>query len=212
MVEVLDDRHLHYPEAMAAADVAAAIKRVLDGSDEALLKDPRLDLDNYIMRVCWIHQVHPFQPLLALQREQGLVADNKAAAGERAWDLATGVVGQHVPGQKNDLWNGLCTQILLSVRTTAWLAGIGPEAAFGNPRLRPSAHRWMPGMDAERGKVISLLNLDGSVNRKHTCCSAMEYAELAYTPDARLAADGRRLKVRALNADVFNKFIAPRWG
>lgn len=211
MAQLLADRHLQYPESMPAADVVAAIRRVLDGSDEALLKDPRLDWENYIHRVCWIHQVHPFQPLLALQREQGLVANDKRPASERAWDLAAGVVGQHTPGQSNSLWNGLATQILLSVRTTAWLGGIGPEAAFGNPRLRPTAHRWYPGVNSQNGMVLSLLNLDGTVNRKHTCCSAMEYVELAYTPDARLASDGR-LKVRVLNAEVFEQHIQPRWG
>lgn len=211
MAELLNDGNLLYPEGMEAAEVVASIRRVLDGSDEALLRDPRLEWENFIHRACWIARVHPFMPLLALQREQGLLACDGKDAGLRAWELAAGVVGQHTPGQKNSLWNGLPTQILLAIRTTAWLAGIGPAAAFGNPKLWPSAERWNQDQDAAKGKVITLLNLDGSPNRKHLCRTAMEYVELSYTPDARTEPDGR-LKVRALNASVFEASIKPRWG
>lgn len=204
--DLLTPNQLRFPEHLPPAEVVQRIKQVLAQSDESLLQDPRLDWENFIHRVCWLYKVHPFMPLIALQREQSLLADNNEAATDRAWSRAAGVVGQHVPGTANALWDGLPNQLMLSVRVTAWLAGFGTAESFGaNSRLWPTVPRW-----TGEAKVLNLLNPDGSFCRKHVCQDEMEYAELAYTPDARVNANGV-LKVRAVNWEVFSKYVNPAW-
>lgn len=196
---MLTDDHIYYPEGVAPDVVVSKIRAVLAQSDEALLLDPLLDLDNFIHRVCWTYGVHPIWVLLSLQREQSLIADNDSPATERAWSRATGVVGQHTPGQANKLWDGLPNQILLSARSAAWLAGIGPNENFGyRSGLWPSAERWTKQNADLCQKRVALLHPDGSFHKWFMCQSVAQYVQYGYTPSE---------PVLQQNADILNLYI-----
>ncbi len=178
--------------------IIASIREVLSKSDEAFLLDPRLDLENFIHRNCWLAGIHPAVPLVALQREQGLLGKDGVAASERAFSRATGWVGQHLPGTASVNWDGLTLQIQLCIRSAAWHGGIGDKAAFGyRPGLWPTSRRWQGA-----AMNVDLLNLDGSFNRKQLCMDPMTYVDWVYTPNA--------LKnVPAENDQHFERYVKP---
>ena len=200
---VLDDTHLDFPEHLDKSDIIRRIRETLEQSDEKFLLDPKLDLENYIHRTCWYYGIHPIWTLVALQREQSLIADNGVLASDHAWSRATGVVGQHLPGTSNSSWDGLPNQILLTARTAAWLAGVGTRWLFGyRVGLWPSAARWTDADTAVCKKNCTLLKLDGTLDKTHDCHSRMEYVEYGYTPSEH---------VRAANWKIYEKYIKPFW-
>lgn len=211
MRKLLDESHLLYPEQLSKDQVIAEIRSCLEQSDEPLLKDPKLAWWNGIQRECWEKILNPIIILVSLQRERGLLANDGRAATERDFEFGLGVVGQHTAGTANTSWNGLDNQLHMAIRSAAWIAGIGPREAFGNPKLWSQAERWTERDSANGGKLIDLLHPDGSFAKKYLCKDRMEWLELSYTPSAVEVEPGV-LEVRAVNRDIYEKRVKPFLG
>lgn len=170
------DKHLFYDESLSPEQQLQAIKRVLDRSKSGVeLMIHGYGIAELIHRACWHFGVSPLWILVSIQRERSILGQ---LADSTDLMYACGVVNQDEAGTANPLWLGLATQIFMGARTAAWLAGIGPQEAFGYRKgLWPTPGRW--GMtDSLLGKKIELRTPRTTVRAS----SASEYMQLSYTP------------------------------
>lgn len=196
---ILEDQHFKYPEDMKPSEVISRIDQVLKAAtaNRDVWNDERMDWENLIHRECWFRGVHPIWPLVSLQRERSLLG---RAGGIRDFDFAEGVVGQDKPGSVNETWNGLPTQLLLSIRTAAWLGGIGPRANFGyRIGLWPSAARWDALQQGGGVGPVQLYNDQHESSGFHQAKTMAEYIQLKFTP---------HLEVLETNGGIFEARIA----
>lgn len=196
---MLENRHLFYPDALTPADVVAKVKDCLNmaTANRDVLCDPRMDWENYIQRVCLEYGVHPIMPLVAMQRERSLLG--KQAESEQDFNFALGVVGQDTPGTVNERWNGLPTQILLAVRTMAWLADIGPASNFGfRPGIAPTHERW----NYKTQNLVRLYNSDSTPGGLANCPEQATYVQLCFTP---------HLEVLDTNRLIYDRWFKRFW-
>ncbi len=187
-----DERKAHH------AAIISKIRAVLAATDEAFFIDPRCVWENAIHRLCWNQGLHPAMVLVALARERSLLGHNNGQATEMDWKRAAGVVGQQTPGTSNSTYDGVPAQLIMCVRSLAWLAGIGMKANFGyRPGLWPSAERWQ-GMPTQ----VRLLNLDGTFAKMQRCETAFAHVSWTYTPNVTKDMPAENEKLHA-------QFVAP---
>lgn len=193
----LEDKHLVYDESIPPAEQLRRIKFVMENSASGVeLLMAGMGIPELVHRCCWMFGVSPLWVLVSLQRERSILG---RLASSTDLDYACGVTGQDGPGMANPLWKGLGTQVYMSARTIAWLAGIGKPEAFGyRPGLWPSEKRWEP-VDAIHGKPVNLLDTPPSI---HTARSRAEYAQLAFTP---------HIKVLDTNGEILAEQVLPLW-
>ncbi len=161
------------------AGIVAKIRAVLAATDEPEFLNKKYVWENVIHRLCWNQGLHPAMVLVALARERSILGHSNGPASDTDWERAAGVVGQQTAGTSNTLYDGFPEQLVLCVRTLAWLAGIGPRANFGyRPGLWPGAERWA-GVPTQ----VRLLNLDGSFAKLQNCETVFEHVSWTYTPN-----------------------------
>lgn len=139
-----------------------------------LVDDPKIQLDNLLVRTCLEYGIHPKWVLVTLQRERGLL--RSANPTQQDFQRATGFIGTNAKTTKNENWNGLTNQLWRCIRHSAWYAGVAPKQLFGFTKsLYPTKIRFnefvlsAPYVFLEGGRV------------KHTCSSIAEYVQLMYT-------------------------------
>ena len=187
----------NYPEEVSPQDMVNRIAWVLKGAEanQDVWQDQRMDWANFIQRESWKKGVNPAWVLVSLQRERSLLGQK---GEDHDFDFAQGVVGQDSPGSVNERWNGLPTQIMLSVECAAWLGGIGLSSNFGyRPGLWPTQPRW------PYGKVVKLYDSDHKPIGFHNCLSLEEYVQLSFTP---------HLEVIGINANIYERWVKPFFG
>ncbi len=179
---MLLDTDLLWPVGADASEIEKRVEACLDNADanRDVWDDPRFHYPSFITRVCLEYGVHPAWVLTSFQRERGLLGSKGTV---RDWEFANGVVGKDGPGTVNNLWNGLPTQIFLSVRTFAWLARVGPIPY--RPGLIPQAKRYYPG-DAN---AVQLLDSAHNAVGFHEAECPTEYAQLMFTPHLEVLSD-----------------------
>lgn len=173
---MLTDKQILYPDELDFATVVERCQKTLQDAkaNNSVWADERFDWENFIPLVCLEYGINPGWVFTCLQRERSLLGKE---ATERDFDFAAGVVGQDSPGTVNERWNGLPSQIMRSVRLSAWFAGNGPM-----PRrkgLEPSREaRWQNGL----ANNVELLDDKGKFFGKYKAKNVAEYVQLQFTP------------------------------